>query len=76
MTKLPLLMLVAAVGLATAASTAQTPKPDDGIEDTGQLVIVGHECDEWGVAKVDVVVTGPGHYTIRWSNKNVCGTPS
>jgi hypothetical protein len=58
------------VGLLAVAGCAAAPEPK------GEIKILGHTCDQWGVASMTVVSTGPTVATMRWSNEGVCGTPS
>ena len=61
-------VVVASALLASCASAPEAP--------AGEIHILGHTCDQWGVASVTVIATGETIATLRWSNEAVCGVPS
>lgn len=67
---------VAITSLSTLSGCASVPEAPAPELEEGKLAIVHHKCDEFGIAALQVVVTGPGVYTISWSNKDVCGYPT
>lgn len=42
----------------------------------GELHIISHKCDQWGVASITVLATAETVATMTWSNEGICGVPS
>jgi hypothetical protein len=43
---------------------------------SGELHIISHKCDQWGVASITVLATAETIATMKWSNEAICGVPS